>query len=961
MSRIQQFIRDVSVSSDVVIDVSERALVAYSTDASLYRRRPMAVAFPRHEEDVCCIVEHAKKLDLPVLPRTAGTSLAGQAVNEAIVLDFTKHMHNILSIDSDQRRARVQPGVVLDHLNAKARPSGLGFGPDPASSNRAAMGGIVANNSTGSHSILYGMAADHVRSVRLVAEDGGAYAFHAMNASMRAQQERRSGVVGRVFSAMRNIENTAAEWETGMPKVWRRCGGYNFDIFSKQLSRHPAYRSSTWNPARVLCGSEGTLGVFSEIEVDLVALPAKKAIALLGFRDVHHALRSVPSLLAAKPSAIELIDQQCLQRCSVTHHYRKLLQSFCDEIPFCFLVVEVSGTTTQEVDAKLVEVQQLCRLNSLDCTVKFLKHPQQQANVWQVRKGGLGLVMSERTDFKPVPFIEDSAVPVEYLADYISSIESFCSSMQTSLVYYAHASAGCLHIRPMLNTKEVGEVEKLEVIATEAARLVKSFGGALSSEHGDGTSRSWLAKEFYGEAAYRAFSDLKYAFDPTNLFNPGNIVGAPHISENLRISPAYKVKPVRTGLNFNYDKGIDGAIEMCNGAAICRKETSGTMCPPFMVTRDEHQSTRGRANILREVFSGTTKLDVTSPEVFAAMDLCVQCKSCKSECPSSVDMAALKSEYLFQYYSSKRRPLLQKMLADSPRFLRSSFARNAVVQSLIRSRIGESVLEAVGVNTEKELPLPVSSGLFETRRPNSQQMQSGADVVLFADTFCATTEPQIVRSAQRLLEASGKTVHVLTGLCCGRTYVSKGDIATAKQLATELHSTLDEYADHGIPVVGLEPGCVSCVIDDFDQLINRSPRKYIIPIESFLLNECVDLLLELGSKEKSPESQIVFHGHCHQKALWGTEDTVELFARLGISIRELDAGCCGMAGSFGYEKQHADVSHRMGERVLFPEIRRTSKQDICMASGTSCRHQIAYGTEKEAEHPVVVLDRLLLS
>ncbi len=651
------------VAGDLRADLTARTL--YSTDASLYQVMPLGVLIPKHADDIQAAVELAAKHKLPVLPRAGGSSLAGQAVNAALVIDTSRHLDQVLEVNVEERWVRVQPGIVLDALNAAVRPHGLQFGPDPASSNRACLGGIVSNNATGSHSILYGMSVDHVLNMTAVLSDGAVAQIGPLDEAQlawHAQKGGREGEIYRTIGALVADEQNRQAIRAGTPRHWRRCGGYNLARFIHDGTvDHYLPQDSRFNLVNLLCGAEGTLAAITELKLKLVPRPKLTALVIIEFPALLAALEATPAILETNPSAVELIDDLSLTMARAKPEYDRLLRAFVQGEPFCFLAVEYYGDSAAELAAKTSHLSDhLARRKVRTGAITPLLDKARQAHVWNLRKVGLGLLMSVRSEWKPIPFIEDTAVPPEHLATYIPRIEAFCAELGTRMTYYAHASAGCLHIRPLINVKLAPELEKMKAIGAFVADLLGDYGGALSSEHGDGRVRSWLNRSFYGPALYELFREVKGAFDPDNLFNPGNIVESPPLDAHLRYGPGYQTMPLATHLHFEH--GLAHEVEMCNGAGVCRKLTTGAMCPSFMATREEEHSTRGRANMLRAALAGQLPPGAwTSPRMYETMELCVSCKACQAECPSSVDMAKLKTEFLAHYYTEHPRPVRDQL------------------------------------------------------------------------------------------------------------------------------------------------------------------------------------------------------------------------------------------------------------------------------------------------------------
>ena len=990
VQNVADFLADLAprVTGDLRTDTYSRLL--YSTDASIYQVMPHAVFIPRHAEDVQAAVTLAAERAIPIVPRTAGSSLAGQAIGEALIIDFSRHLDAVLELNAEESWVRVQPGIVLDELNLYLKPHGLQFGPDPASSNRAAMGGIVANNSTGSHSILYGMTADHVLELETFLSDGSPAHLGPVADAALDQYRRRAGLEGRLYRGVDELARANVDTILdGTPRHWRRCGGYNLDRFVDGASfRYP--RDPRFNLAKLVCGSEGTLAVMTELKLGVVDLPVRTGLAVVHFSSLYEALSSVPAMLETEPSAIELLDNLGLTLCRAVPQYARLLSTFIDGDPDCVLITEYRGDTDAELRARVDDLQRhLARQGVKTRTVAAIE-PALQSNVWTVRKVGLGLMMSIKGDYKPIPFIEDAAVPPQHLADYVTDIQRFCGDIGVERVaMYAHASAGCLHIRPLINAKLAADVEKLPQISSFAVELLGRYGGAWSSEHGDGRARSWLNEQFFGRELYQLYRQVKGLFDPAGILNPGQVVDAPPMTEDLRYGADYRALQRPEHVDFSTDQGFDRAVEMCNGAGICRKKTEGTMCPSFMVTREEEHSTRGRANLLRAAMSGQLPAaELTGERLYAAMDLCIECKACKAECPSSVDMAKIKFEYLARYYEANPVPRRVRFFADIARASRAASGwRAPLVNSLLGAAPVRWLLERVlGVSRQRTLPrfaalpftrwfaarapaAPAAAANGHAPPPAARAAANGSrgaaapgsgprSVVLFNDTFNTYNDPEVAIAATEVLEAAGYRVVLPGHWCCGRPMVSKGLVEQARAAARDTVDKLHPLVAQGMPVVGLEPSCILTLKDEYLSLLPDDPRAQAVAGAVVTFEEFVAAEAEAGrfALQFRPQTgRVLLHGHCHQKALVGTGPSRRTLELAGFTVDEVDSGCCGMAGSFGYEAEHLDVSLAMAERRLLPAVRAAGDGTEIVAAGTSCRAQIAHGCARKALHPAQLL------
>jgi FAD/FMN-containing dehydrogenase/Fe-S oxidoreductase len=941
------------IAGDLHTDEMMRAL--YATDASMYAMEPVGVLVPRRTEDVQAALEVAHERGIPVLPRGGGSSLAGQGVNEALVIDVSNHLNRILDIDPGAQTARVEPGVTLSELNRAAAEHGLMVGPDPASANRATLGGMFANNATGTHSITYGNFIRHVRAAEVLLADGTATTVGPTDAATWQEKMRTDGLEGAIYRGLKALlaDGGRETIDADTPSHWRRNNGYRLEAL---LDDPP-------NLAKLLCGSEGTLAVATEITCDLVEKPAATGLGVVHFESRNDALRAVTTVLETDPSAVELFDGVAIERTLQTPGYAERL-TFLEGTPGSVLITEYSGDSDAEITDALDTLEQhMAEADRGYATVRVTE-PDAVKNVWSIRKEGLGLLMGVEGDYKPWAFIEDASVPVENLADYIDELSTFVDATSTRAAYYAHASAGCLHVRPFVNTKDEAEVEKMTEIAKESLDLVKKYGGVVSSEHGDGIARGWANPELLGDDLYELCRETKVLFDPERILNPGKVVDAPPMDEHLRMGPEYETVPFRTELDFSEDGGFTGAIEKCNGNGACRKLRAGTMCPSFMATREEPDSTRGRANALRSALAGDLSEDaMTGDDMHEVMDLCIQCKACKTECPSNVDMAKIKTEWLHHYWSENAMPLRTRLFARQPDAARwisgtplASLVNWASEQSMLRA-IGEAVL---GVSAERPLP-PFARQTFRQWFDASDDAfpATGPRVVLFPDAFNAYHTPAPLRAATQVLWATGHRVELTPeSVGSGRTLLSKGLVPQAKRRARQTVAALAPYAEQDVPAVGLEPSSILTLRDEFLDLLPDDERAKAVAESAYTFEEYVAERAEAGALSNvawQGRGDVLLHGHCHQKALIGTEATERILARAGYDVTAVDAGCCGMAGAFGYEAEHVDVSTQMAELRLAPAVRATEADTKIAAPGFSCRSQIKDTTSRTAQHPAELL------
>ena len=911
--------------------------VLYSTDASNYQIMPLAVTFPRAADDVVAIHEIARKYGVPVLPRGGGSALAGQAVGEAIIMDFTRHMRRLRGINAEARTVDVEPGVILGNLNVQLAPMNLMFGPDPASAERAAIGGVVGNNATGAHSIRYGMTADHVSRLQVVLANGELVWLDQSAASLKRIRALVSDLV----------TEHAARINARYPKTWRTVAGYALDKID------PDDVNLNW----LLCGSEGTLASVVRAELRLVERPKieHKRLALAHFDSLRESLEATPRILELEPSAIELMDKFLLDKTRAAPGYRDRL-TFVDGDPEAILLVEFVGVES-ELDARINDLKAHLQRLGYRGAVTVAATPARQDDVWTVRKVGLGLIMSDRDAAKPIPFIEDAAVPVEKLADYIADVERIIHDNDTNFAIYAHASAGCLHVRPLINLKTLKGREQYRNIADAVAATVKKYQGTITGEHGQGLVRGEFSEYLFGPELMDAFRQVKRAFDPDYMMNPGKIIDSPKMdsAELLRYTPEYQVIDVRTRFDWTADNGFSGAIEMCNGAGVCRKEGTGTMCPSYQATLDEAHSTRGRANALRAAISGVLPEDLGNPAVKDVFDLCLSCKACASECPSSVDVAKLKSEFLATWHDKHGVPLTTRVFGNIHRVNQLAGRFPKLSNALLRNPLGKLGADLLGLPRERPLPIYADRPFSADSYPRHAQ----PDAILVIDTFTEWHHPEIGQAVLRLADLLELKVNVqqLPGeACCGRPAISKGLLDRAKHMANANVLGLYRQATDA-PYLFVEPSCLSAFTDDYPDLVDpgigsaaRQLAERCLSVETYFAN----ILAERGDALawQADRPRILLHGHCHQKALWGTADTLKLLRSIpGADVQEMNTGCCGLAGSFGYE--HYELSMKIAEDRLLPTIR-ANGDAIIAAPGTSCRAQIL-DAGFSARHPVEIV------
>jgi len=937
------------IEGDVRFDRYSRVL--YSTDASIYQIEPVGVVVPRHKGDVQAVIELANKLDVSVLPRGGGTSLAGQAVGHSIVLDFSKYMRNVLEVNQEELWCRVQPGLVQDELNAHVRAMGLQFGPDTSTANRATIGGMIGNNSSGAHSLTYGKTLDHVIELTVLLADGSEVVLKDLLPQEVEKRSRADTIEGR---ACREVFRLAQQHKNEIlaryPKIMRRVSGYNLDEFVK---------AQPFNLSRVIVGSEGTLATVVEAKMRLVPKPKWTAMDVIHFDDDIEALECAQLILQTHPYAMESTDKMVLNLARGNIEQSRRL-GFVQGTPDSLLMVEYAGETEAEVKEQVDKLEEVRKREKIGYAATLAFKPEEVKAIWGVRKAGLGLLLGIKGDKKPIAFVEDTAVAPEKLPQFIRRFREVVARHDTVAGYYGHCSVGCMHIRPLINLKEQSEMHKMVSIANAISDLVLEFNGAMSGEHGDGLARSHFNAKLFGPAIYDAFRQIKRAFDAKNLMNPGKIVDAPAMTESLKISPRYQPWEPRTTLNFAAQGGFARAVEMCSGMAECRKKLDGTMCPSYMGTLDEEHSTRGRANALRNAISGRApQEEFTGKRLYDVMDLCLECKACKAECPSNVDMAKLKYEFLDHYYRANGLPLRNRIFGAIESLNRLGSSLAPVSNWIANSSLNRWLMEIL-VGIDRRRPLPQFAGrTFESwfRKHETPKEAEKGDVVLFHDTFNNYNTPHVAIAATRFLERSGYRVLLADKKCCGRPMISKGMLNQAKENAAWNIEKLAPYAEKRVPIVGLEPSCLLTLRDEYPEFVGTEAARKVAEnsflFEEFIIREQKEKRLMLPSN--SGGKKVLLHGHCHQKALVGTAPTTAMLKAVGYEVSEVDSGCCGMAGSFGFEKEHYDLSTKIANRRLVPAVNATAPEITIVAPGISCRQQIEHLTGRKAKHPAELI------
>ncbi len=936
----------------------------YATDASIYQIMPQGVVFPQSPEDIAATLEIARARGAPVIMRGGGTSQNGQPIGDGIVVDCSRAFNDVIAYDPAGQTVTVRPGIVLEHLNARLRADGLFFPVEPSTASRCTIGGMTGNNSCGARSIRYGKMVDNVLAVDALLAAGEPAHFATHN-STTAQ--------ALAHDMLRLAERERAEIVARYPKVQRRVGGYNLDSL---IEPDP-------NLAHLLVGSEGTLAAFTAVTLKLSKLPAHRVMGVCHFPSFRSAMETTQHLVALGPVAVELVDSNVLVLGADIPLFRRTLADITKGKPDCLLLVEFAGDVLDELKRDLKRLDQCMADHGFRDAVVEVIEPARQKQVWEVREACLNIMMSMKGDGKPISFIEDCAVPLDKLADYTAAVTEVFAKHGTRGTWYAHASVGCLHVRPILDMKTEGGVKAMRAIAEETAALVKRFEGSYSGEHGDGISRSEFIAPLFGERLARAFGEVKAAFDPGNLLNPGKVAAPTSEAETLKFDDRNLMRfgrdyatalPGPAALDWSEHGGFGQAVEMCNNNGTCRKLSGGAMCPSYRATKDETHVTRGRANALRLAISGQLGPEAfTSAEMKEAMDLCVGCKACQRECPTGVDMAKMKVEFLHHYHARHGRSLKDMLIAHLPRYA----AAASLAAPLMNLR---DKLPGLAALSEKLLGFSARRSLPAWRKPwretgeiahPSDVVGDGRDVILFGDTFNRAFERENLEAAERVLAAAGYRLHRVAAssatarpLCCGRTYLSTGDVANARAEAARTAEALLPFVQRGARVVGLEPSCLLTLRDEFGVLLPQDKAGPIkaaaLLIEELLAADMASGRITLPLAEQ-PGRRAHLHGHCHQKAA-GAMGAVEQVLRAvpGLEVSVIESSCCGMAGAFGYDSKHIDVSLKMAELSLLPAVRKAADGDLIVADGTSCRHQIHDGAGREAVHVVRVLADALM-
>jgi len=952
----------------------------YATDASVYKELPLAVAYPKNESDIKILIDFAHKHNTSLIPRTAGTSLAGQVVGHGIVVDVSRYLTKIIEINPEENYVWVEPGVVLDELNQELSKHGLFFGPETSTGNRCMVGGMLGNNACGLHSLVYGSTRDHTLAVKGILSDGSSAIFEEITQKELEDKLKLESLEGSIYRKLiallspDEIQNEIRE-QYPDPEIPRRNTGYAIDLL---LDMHPFKKDGkTLNLTKILGGSEGTLVFSTQIKLNIIPLPPPhKAVVCAHFSEIQETLQANLVVLKYYPTAVELMDSTVLN-CTKSNKLQEENRFFVQGDPRTILIIEFAENSTTELDNKISKT-----VNDLKKSGYGYAYPvvygDEIAKVWNLRKAGLGLLSNIPGDAKSVTVIEDTAVHVEQLPEYIAEIEQVFEKNNMTCVYHAHIGTGELHLRPVLNLKSKDDVRKFRMIAEETVTIIKKFRGSFSGEHGDGRLRGTFIPDLFGEIVYSLLKEVKKAFDPDIIFNPGKIVDSPPMDEFLRYEPGQATPQINTYFDFSNSNGFLRAIEKCNGSGDCRKShlIGGSMCPSYQATRDEKNTTRARANILREfITKGSSEGNpFDHKEIYEVLDLCLSCKACKSECPSSIDMTKLKAEFLSHWYENHRIPLRTKLIAEISKINKLGSIIPGFTNFILKNKISSKAIKwLIGFGLQRSFPTLSGKPLHKSApkmlmKINPSNTEAKSSVCLFIDEFTDYNDGHIGIKAIELLTSLGYRVILPTHNLSARTYLSKGLLKAAKSIINDNIRLLTDVVSEDTPLIGIEPSAILGFRDEFPELSDSQLKEQALKLSenSFMIDEFLWEEAKAGritSKSFTKEHhKIKLHGHCQQKAIASTESTIGILSLPeNYSVTEIPSGCCGMAGSFGYEKEHYELSMKVGELILFPAIRSSDKDTIICAPGTSCRHQIKDGTGRTSFHTIEILHNALLN
>lgn len=949
------------VSPKIYTDDQSRRL--YANDASSYEELPVGVAFPSSTQDIVSIVKQAQEKGQSIIARGAGTSLAGQTTGGGIVMDVGRHMNSIQKINSKQQWAQVQPGVIRDSLNRAADQYNLEFGPDTATTNRCMLGGMIGNNSCGIFSIKHKTTREHILEVDAVLSDGSRATFKPLTEEELTEKQKLDSLEGHIYREIISLvrENRDQILENyPHPEIIRRNTGYALDRLCEMQPFMPDGRK--FNMAELLCGSEGTLAMTTSAKANLVPQDSESVIVVPHFSTIRKALEATTEVVKMNPAAAELVDHIILNATKDNLEQRKN-RFFLDGEPHCILIIQFDGNDQQKLIAKAKKLASQLREKSLSNSAPIITEDDKKERVWNLRKAGLGLLMGLGSEGRTPSFCEDTAVRVPDLPDYIDDFQQILDKHETNCVFYAHASVGELHLRPQIDLQQPRGIQKMKTMAGEIADLVRSYRGSLSGEHGDGRARAPYIQKVLGSEMMPLLKKVKQTWDPQSLFNPGKITDPKPLEEDLRFSPSYQKPEIDTQFNWRKEDGFGDALELCNGAGVCRKlsDSGGTMCPSYMATKEEKDSTRGRANLFRQLFSGKQQEAFQSEELKDALDLCLSCKACKSECPANVDMARMKAEFTQGWHEEHGISPDERFFGQAAKlYPLAGMFPNLSNWMMKQPAVKELLQQFLGIDKRRNLPEFAEKTFMDwfDIQPTANST-AGREVVLLIDIFTNYHDPQIGKAAVRFLESQGYKVTVPDFHEVGRPQISKGMLTHAKDILDKNLPKLAAFANQGLPIIGLEPSEILTLRDEYLDLCdeNQLEQAQAVAEHSFTFEEFAAEILSESDKPLSSlkKEKVYIHGHCHAKSLIGNSAIKKSLKRAGCKPVVLDTGCCGMAGSFGYEEDHYDVSMDIGELRLFPALRNLPEDATICVPGFSCRHQILDGTGRTAFHPAEIL------
>lgn len=939
--RLEKALKE-NLEGEVRFDSVTRTI--YSIDASVHELEPLGVVLPRHTEDLQKLIAIAAEENVPLTPRGAGTGIVGSALGKGLIVDTSYAMNKILKIDPEKKLAVCEPGVVQNDLNKAAAAYGLRLGPNTSTGNRATLGGMIGTNAGGSHSLKYGQTVDHVVELKLAVASGEVLTLSPVDEATWQVKTALPGVEGTIFRTLKHIRTKyGQEIERNFPKLPRQVSGYNLDRL---------LRPGPYNPCSMVVGAEGTLGIVTQATFSLCTQPKGEALLLLSFTTLPAAFDAVMPLLALKPDALELIDDKIIGLGKRSPSLRGKL-SFLEKAGAHLLVVAFDGDTQAQAEERCRAAAASAAKQAIGLSPQLILTPQEVENVWGLRKAGLGILLSKRSYSRAISFIEDVAVPPERLGAFMDKLCTLLSSHGKEAGIYGHVGAGAMHIRPWIEARDPLEFQLMQQIFLEVSDLLLEFKGSFSAEHGDGLTRSWLNKKMFGLKLYEAFKEVKYAFDPQNVMNPGKIISDEDWRTHLRAAPGLPVREIETFLDFSKEGGFSLSADLCNGNGTCRKR-EGLMCPSFQATGDEYETTRARAQSFRAIVTGRRPMDsLTSEGLHDVLDHCILCKGCKTDCPSQVDMAKMKSEFLYQYGKVHGFSLRDRLFGNIALLNKLSFPFRGLLNRFMLQTWFKKLSARIGIATEHELPRFAEERFSKLWKKQKNEVQEGQNVVLYIDTFTEYNHPEIGLAAARVMEVLGANVLIPPQSCCGRPALSKGLLPLAQKQAEHALNILEPYVKRGLSVVGLEPSCILTIKDDFPSLSKRAAAvsaacltfdEWVARTVSTLSERELELLFPGEKKE------VAIHLHCHHKSLVGAEATKLIMDRLKIPAKILATGCCGMAGSFGYEKEHSAFSKQIAEATLLPYVRALKEGTILLANGTSCRTQLKSLGERKSQH-----------